>query len=47
MPDHLKNAPDTKEFAKYLQSFIKRKEAQHQVKVAKAAVTSLSLMITV
>ena len=45
MPEHLKNAPESEEFQKYLQSFIKRKEKQHRRKVLSEVAASLSLMI--
>ncbi len=45
MPEHLKNAPNSKEFEKYIQGFIKRKERQHRTKVLKEAALSLSLML--
>ena len=46
MPEHLKNAQNTKEFENYLSNFMRRKEREHKVKVAKSAATSLSLMFT-
>jgi hypothetical protein len=45
MPEHLKNAQNTKEFDKYLSNFIKRKESQHRQKVLKEVASSLTLMI--
>lgn len=45
MPEHLKNAANTKEFEKYIKNFIKRKESQHRKKVLKEAATSLTLML--
>lgn len=45
MPEHLKDAPNSKEFDKYLQSFIKRKERTHRKNVMREIVTSISLML--
>lgn len=45
MPEHLKNAPNSKEFDKYLKSFMKRKERQHRRKVLQEIATSALLMI--
>ncbi len=41
MSDQLKNNPDSKEFDKYLQKFMKRKLSQHRVKAFRQAVNSL------
>jgi hypothetical protein len=46
MPDHLKDAQNTKEFENYLKNFIQRKEREHKVKVVQEAATSLSLMFS-
>lgn len=45
MPEQLKNNPDSKEFNKYLNSFVKRKERQHRVKVMQEIASSALLMI--
>ena len=45
MPDHLKNAPNTKEFQKYLESFVKKHERQHRKKLLKEIVNTAFLMI--
>ena len=45
MPDQLKNQPNSKEFQKYLQNFVKTKERQHRRKVLREIVTSFALMI--
>ena len=46
MPEELKNNPNHKDFDSYLQSFMRRKELQHSAKVAKEAVASLSMAVT-
>ena len=45
MPEELKNKPDSKEFNKYLNNFIKRKESQHRRKVMQEIASSALLMI--
>ena len=45
MPDHLKNAPESKEFQKYLQNFMKKKERQHRKNILREVAASLSLML--
>lgn len=45
MPEQLKNAPNSKEFQKYLNSFIKNKERQHRKKVMQEIAASALLMI--
>lgn len=45
MPEKLKNNPDSKEFKKYLNSFIRRKESQHRKKVVQEIASSALLMI--
>ncbi len=44
MPEHLKNTPNSKEFQKYLESFVKKKERQHRKKVVHEFATSVALM---
>ncbi|HMS31440.1 MAG TPA: hypothetical protein PJ984_03520 [Candidatus Saccharibacteria bacterium] len=45
MPEHLKSAPESKEFQSYLKSFVKQKEQLHRKKVLREAMTTLALMI--
>lgn len=45
MPEHLKNTPNSKEFQKYLNNFVKRKERQHRKKVMQEIAASALLMI--
>ncbi len=45
MPEHLKNTPNTKEFQKYLQTFVKSKERQHRRKVIQEIAASVALMM--
>ena len=45
MPEHLKNTPDTKEFQKYLQTFVKKKERQHRKRVIQQIAASVALMM--
>lgn len=45
MPEHLKDAPNSKEFQKYLNGFIKKKERQHRRKVMQEIAASVALMI--
>ncbi len=45
MPEHLKNHPNSREFNKYLDNFIKQRERQHRKNVFKEIVTSISLML--
>ncbi len=45
MPEQLKNAPNSKEFQKYLNDFIKNKERQHRKKVMQEIAASALLMI--
>lgn len=45
MPEHLKSAPNSKEFQKYLNGFVKDKERQHRKKVMKEILASALLMI--
>lgn len=45
MPDHLKSAPNTKEFHDYLQNFLKKKEKQHRRKVVQELASTALLMI--
>ena len=46
MPEELKNNPSHKDFDAYLRSFMRRKKLQHSAKVAKDAVTSLGIAVT-
>jgi hypothetical protein len=46
MPEHLKNAPNSKEFDTYLKNFMKKKVRQHRHKYLKDALSSFALMIT-
>lgn len=45
MPEQLKNQPNSKEFNKYLNSFLRKKERQHRHKVMRDIATSVALMI--
>jgi hypothetical protein len=45
MPEELKSAPNSKEFNRYLNTFVKRKERQHRKKVAQEVVAAALLMI--
>jgi hypothetical protein len=45
MPEHLKSAQNSKEFQKYLNNFVKKKERSHRRKVAQEIVASALLMI--
>lgn len=45
MPEHLKSAQNSKEFEKYLSTFVKKKERQHRKKVAQEVLASALLMI--
>ena len=45
MPEQLKNNPSSKEFQKYLQTFVKKKERQHRRKVMQEIAASVALMI--
>lgn len=45
MPEHIKSAPNSKEFQSYLNSFVKKKERAHRRKVVKEVVASALLMI--
>lgn len=45
MPEHLKSAPESKEFQSYLKGFVKEKEQLHRKKVLREAMTTLALMI--
>lgn len=45
MPEHLKNAPETKEFDNYLKNFVRAKEQQHRKKVMREIATSIALMM--
>lgn len=45
MPETLKNNPNSKEFNKYLNTFLKRKERQHRKKVVQEIAASALLMI--
>lgn len=45
MPEHLKNVPNSKEFQKYLNGFVKKKEKQHRKKVMQEIAASALLMI--
>lgn len=45
MPEQLKNKPNSKEFNKYLKSFMKQRERSHRKKVLQEVATSLALMI--
>ena len=45
MPEHLKSAPNSKEFQKYLNNFVKTKERNHRRKVMQEIAASALLMI--
>jgi hypothetical protein len=45
MPEHLKSAPNSKEFQKYLSNFVKKKERTHRRKVMQEIAASALLMI--
>lgn len=45
MPEHLKSAPNSKEFQKYLNNFVKKKERTHRRKVVQEIAASALLMI--
>lgn len=45
MPESLKNKPNSKEFKKYLSSFVKNKERLHRKKVLHEIVDSALLII--
>jgi hypothetical protein len=45
MPEHIKSAPNSKEFQQYLNNFVKKKERQHRKKVLQQVATSIALMI--
>lgn len=45
MPEHIKSAPNSKEFQNYLNGFVKKKERAHRRKVVKEVVASALLMI--
>ena len=46
MPDHLKNAPNSKEFDKYLKNFMKRKMRLHRQKAVREIAGSIAFMIS-
>ncbi len=45
MSDQLKSNPDSKEFNKYLQNFVRTKERLHRKKVMREIASSVALMI--
>ena len=45
MPEELKNKPDSAQFEKYLQKFMRRKLSQHRVKAVKQTVQSLASVV--
>ncbi len=45
MPENLKSAPNSKEFQKYLNNFVKKKERNHRRKVMQEIAASALLMI--
>lgn len=47
MPENLKNNTNSKEFQKYLQTFVKSKERQHRRKVMQEIAASVVLMIAI
>lgn len=45
MSDQLRNNPNSKEFQKYLEGFVRTKERQHRKKVMQKIAASVALMI--
>lgn len=45
MPDHLKDAPNTREFSQYLQGFIGKQTQKHRTKVFAELVATVRLML--
>lgn len=45
MPEQLKLNPNSKEFDKYLQTFVQKKDRQHRRKVMREIAASIALMI--
>lgn len=45
MPEEIKNKPESKEFQKYIQKFLRTKEREHRHKVLREVAASVSLMI--
>lgn len=46
MPENLKNAPNSKEFDKYLRNFMKKKVRQHRRNTMREILSSVAAMIT-
>jgi len=45
MPEHLKNAPDSPEFSRYLKHFLQRKEREYSKKVVSEAIATLAMVV--